>query len=92
MVGVLKTIPKCNHQLEIPCHQDPSTFACTKQRCAKKCVKEVQKTWSPCGHRCKTKCHVDPTGTACPNPCDSLLKCEHPCEGRTQILLITFII
>jgi hypothetical protein len=104
MVGVLKTIPKCNHQLEIPCHQDPSTFACTKpcpkklpcghqcshncgQRCAKKCVKEVQKTWPPCGHTCKTECHVDPTATACPNPCDSSLKCEHPCEGRTQTII-----
>ena len=98
-VDVMKIVSECRHVVVMRCHQDPSTFQCTKpcrkklncghacpakcgEPCATKCQQAVIKTWSPCGHRCKTLCHIDPTKTRCPEPCNSLLKCEHTCQGK----------
>ena len=66
---------------ELRCgHVCPNT--CGKV-CESRCPKEVEKTWSPCGHTCKTRCYVDPKIAKCPQPCGSLLKCEHTCTGKT---------
>ena len=100
MVTVSKVVPRCDHEMQMPCHQEPSTFRCTApcpkklscghvcpnkcgDPCARKCQKEVKKTWSPCGHSNKTRCYVDPTVEECPHPCGTLLKCEHICSGKS---------
>ena len=54
MVAISKTIPQCNHVLDVPCHQDPSTFVCTKP-----CQKMLL-----CGHPCSNKCG-EPCATQC---------------------------
>ena len=76
----------CKFQCTIPC---PKELLCGHncplkcgEPCLKICQKKVTKTWSPCGHECKTRCYIDPTETGCPEPCNSLLKCEHLCKGR----------
>ncbi|XP_028413342.1 NFX1-type zinc finger-containing protein 1-like [Dendronephthya gigantea] len=70
MVKVFKVIPKCNHSLEMPCHQDPSTFQCTKP-----CPRQLD-----CGHDCPKKC-----GQVCPKKCVKLVPktwalCGHTCN------------
>ena len=103
MVMLSKIVPRCGHTMQMPCHQDPSTFQCTKpcpkirpcghrcpkkcgDPCPRKCLEEVTKTWPLCGHTNKTQCSVDPETAECPHACGEVLKCEHPCSGRENVL------
>ncbi|XP_028967257.1 NFX1-type zinc finger-containing protein 1 [Galendromus occidentalis] len=76
--------PTCEKKCEklLPCGH-PCDMKCT-QICQKLCKAEVEVV-SICGHRVKVACHIrsDARGVAslCRQPCGSLLKCEHTCEG-----------
>ncbi|XP_028413341.1 NFX1-type zinc finger-containing protein 1-like isoform X2 [Dendronephthya gigantea] len=72
MVEVYKKVPQCNHILVMACHQDPSSFLCTKP-----CPKKL-----PCAgaHNCPKKC-----GEACARECKELVPkkwtpCGHTCN------------
>ncbi|XP_074616895.1 uncharacterized protein LOC141876266 isoform X2 [Acropora palmata] len=49
-----KLVPKCSHEQQIPCSQDPEEFSCRM-----KCEKML-----PCGHECGNKC-----GEKCSSKC-----------------------
>ena len=75
MNKVKKIIPRCQHALEMPCYQDPSTFQCTDP-----CRKKL-----PCGHPCPNKC-----GEPCARKCKKkVLKkwspCKHTCETACHV-------
>lgn len=69
-----------------PCTKNlPCGHACPNkcgEACTKRCLEQVTKKWFPCGHSNKTPCYIDPATEKCPNPCGTVLKCEHICTGR----------
>ncbi|KAG1963351.1 NFX1-type zinc finger-containing protein 1 [Pimephales promelas] len=67
-VLVNKIIPSCQHNQEVPCHQDPATFECQE---------DCQKTL-PCGHPCKATC-----GVSCTSQCMTRVQMELRC-GHVQ--------
>ena len=75
MDETFKVVPRCQHRLAMPCHQDPSTFQCTKP-----CPKKLR-----CGHACPNKC-----GEPCARKCiEEVLKlwspCHHTCKTRCHV-------
>ena len=75
MVEVFKVVPRCNHLLGMPCHQDPSTFQCTKP-----CPKKLR-----CGHSCPNQC-----GERCARKCVEEVRkmwssCNHTCKTQCHI-------
>ena len=75
MVKIPKTIPQCNHVLDVPCHQDPSTFPCSKP-----CLRKLR-----CGHPCTKTC-----GEPCTPRCmEEVLKtwspCDHTCKTQCHV-------
>ncbi|KAA0199814.1 hypothetical protein HAZT_HAZT003215 [Hyalella azteca] len=65
---VVKTIEKCGHVIEMPCHQNPA-----EKRCRKKCDLRLE-----CGHSCNQTCHVDSDPEhleyLCQSPCSRNMK------------------
>ncbi|KAJ8042133.1 NFX1-type zinc finger-containing protein 1 [Holothuria leucospilota] len=86
----------CGHNQEIKCHEQNSTEIhcrepCDKvlecgHRCKNKCGEgctsycrvKVRKKFQ-CGHEVPTDCGNNEE--KCPEPCNSILKCDHPCQG-----------
>ena len=96
-VLVPKMVPGCKHRQIMACHKDPSTFSCREEcahilschhqctaRCGDphttRCVKPTQFTW-PCGHSGIIECYQSRSWPPCPQPCSSLLQCDHKCSG-----------
>ena len=94
---VTKQHPRCNHDMDVQCHMDPSKVPCQLQ-CTKllQCGHFCQETCSwpctvrcmvpvdcslPCGHKLKIHCHQNPREVSCPEPCKKLLDCGHECSG-----------
>ena len=72
MVRVLKVIPDCNHEQQVPCSVDPANF---------KCMELMPKQASPCGHVNQVQCSVAPSDIACQEPCGKV-ECGHACWGE----------
>ena len=72
MMPMNKLIPVCNHQQDVPCHQDPSTF---------QCLEKVEKMLQ-CGHKKYVPCHMkNNEDLYCLVECDEMLECGHICKG-----------
>ena len=81
MEKVKKIIPECEHEQQVPCSQDPSTFKCTKMvltkascghRCHKicgqpcgPCMEKVKKIIPECEHEQEVPCFQDPSAFKC---------------------------
>ncbi|XP_046560629.1 NFX1-type zinc finger-containing protein 1-like [Haliotis rubra] len=91
---VVKTIPKCQHTLEIPCSVDPELHVCPNAcdkmlECGHKCgnlcgyehicYETVSKTW-PCGHTGEVLC-TEQDQAPCLVGCNAILQCGHSCEA-----------
>ncbi|XP_041836553.1 NFX1-type zinc finger-containing protein 1 [Melanotaenia boesemani] len=73
-----KCVKKCE---KILCDQGHRcTLVCHKE-CPKKCPEKVMKIIPQCQHAQKVPCHQDPKTFVCQEPCQKLLKCEHPCDS-----------
>ena len=93
---VEKTIPKCGHKQQVPCHQSPETFTCREEcrkllECGHRCYKFCGNACTSlctvqvehkwsCGHSGKVRCY-ERDDAVCPAPCTEFLKCKHPCGG-----------
>ncbi|KAF2760220.1 hypothetical protein EJ05DRAFT_275976 [Pseudovirgaria hyperparasitica] len=80
---VRKTVPGCDHVLEVPCHEDVTTLTF---KCDHACNKSLE-----CGHNCRRKCSacrikkedkpVAINHGLCKQPCGrAFATCEHNCE------------
>ncbi|CAC5383765.1 NFX1-type zinc finger-containing protein 1 [Mytilus coruscus] len=63
---VVKTIPKCQHRKQMPCHEDPQSASCDKR-----CQAIIS-----CGHRCQKQC-TDPCNIE--DDCKELVKINARC-------------
>ncbi|XP_045199802.2 NFX1-type zinc finger-containing protein 1-like [Mercenaria mercenaria] len=96
-VPVIKIIPACKHEQSVQCFLDPNEFVCLMpcegslpcgHKCTevcgnphtKKCKVEVKRIL-PCGHTISIECYRRKEAIECNSPCQTLLKCEHFCEG-----------
>ena len=68
---VEKVIPKCGHQMHIPCHQNPNLV-----KCLLRSVKEITR----CGHKHIMPCHMHPSEFQCRLPCEKTCINDHPCK------------
>lgn len=92
---VTRKLPGCEHEVEMPCGEDPSRFKCGKEcggtigchhlTCRNRCSSCVDGGHGPC----KQKCDKDLTNCShrCHSPCHSAAKddcgpCNAPCEIR----------
>ncbi|XP_063429947.1 NFX1-type zinc finger-containing protein 1-like [Mytilus trossulus] len=94
-ITVPKIIPKCGHVQNVPCSQEPITFACLekceiilscKHICQNSCgdshtvsCQEEITKTWPCGHSSTVKCCKQ--DGKCPKQCRQILDCEHICKG-----------
>ncbi|CAK8680919.1 unnamed protein product [Clavelina lepadiformis] len=92
---VLKVVPNCGHEQEMPCHMDPDKFQC-KHSCDKlcdsghkcqlkcsdtcKCTALIHKVMPKCGHKQEMQCHKDPSKYNCDHPCEKLCQSGHKCQ------------
>ena len=90
-----KELP-CGHLKKIACNLPPSGAVC-RDRCEKllpckhpcanecsmpcttRCEEKTTKTDWDCGHRVNVRCSDGPE--SCPQPCTSVLSCDHACSG-----------
>ena len=95
---VVKRIHLCDHEVKMPCQQDPSTFACThpcsetlhcghicQELCSKPCTMVCRvkvEKELPCGHLADVPCFLDVSAVKCREPCDAVLDCGHQCSGQ----------
>ena len=95
---VVKKIDRCGHEIEMPCHRDPSSYPCTVQcdnklACGHSCqelcsmphtlkCQVLVKKELPCGHSGDIPCALDVKEAKCNVPCDKLLDCGHKCPGN----------
>jgi hypothetical protein len=87
----------CGHPITLACSDDVNIAKCKEQcvktlvcghrcqakcsaSCTKKCMELVKKTDFSCGHDNTLACSA--TQKDCRVPCNTLLECEHPCDGR----------
>ena len=97
LVEVKKQIPQCEHKIKMKCYENPSTFPCTapcqkllccghlcqklcSEKCDRYCPVKVEKDLH-CSHSVSVACHENVGSIKCRAPCDTLLKCEHECQG-----------
>ena len=94
---VQKRLPECGHSMNIPCHEKPSKFHCSRQcqkvlkcghRCQMLCSEPCAYQCSvivtkclPCGHNANVMCYQKPEDIECKVPCGALLQCLHECVG-----------
>ncbi|GIY60264.1 NFX1-type zinc finger-containing protein 1 [Caerostris darwini] len=87
-----KRILVCGHECKSPCSescppcQQPCENQCSHSKCPKTCGEPCEKCMEPCTWSCEHKkcnrvCGEPCDRTACDEPCQLLLKCEHPCIG-----------
>ena len=87
----------CKHTMTLACSYDVSIAKCKEQcektlvcghrcqakcgaPCTKECMELVKKTDFSCGHENTLACSA--TQKDCRVPCDTLLECGHPCDGK----------
>ena len=71
-VKMLRSLPNCDHQVELLCHQDPSTVICYTP-----CTKVIPK----CGHSKEMYCYEDPSHATCFEKLTKVIpKCGHSQE------------
>ncbi len=64
---VTKTVPKCAHQVAMPCSNDVWDF-----KCPRPCERSLS-----CGHPCRSHCGDDCTATKCKEKVEKTLPCGH---------------
>jgi hypothetical protein len=90
-------ILECGHPITLACCDDVNIAKCKEQcvktlvcghrcqaacsaSCTNKCMELVKKTDLSCGHENTMACSA--TQKDCRVPCNTLLECGHPCDGR----------
>ncbi|XP_051996715.1 NFX1-type zinc finger-containing protein 1-like [Xyrauchen texanus] len=73
-VRIEKIIPSCQHNQNVPCHQDPADFVCQEH-----CQKSLA-----CGHPCKAPCG-EPCTARCMEKVSMKLKCGHMQEESCHV-------
>ncbi|XP_076063757.1 NFX1-type zinc finger-containing protein 1-like isoform X2 [Oratosquilla oratoria] len=73
---VEKTVPSCNHKIEIECHKEASA-----KHCQNKCTLTLE-----CQHQCKARC-CDP----CTNECQQIVKTSKKCPKGHAIGLPCYL-
>ncbi|XP_022807780.1 NFX1-type zinc finger-containing protein 1-like [Stylophora pistillata] len=99
-VPMLKRLPQCGHEQDVPCQTDPENFSC-KEKCEKilPCGHNCQdlcgnpctrlckfscKKVLSCGHEKYLPCFKDPIDTRCTSSCTKVLECGHPCSKKCK--------
>ena len=94
---VEKQIPHCGHEIKMKCCENPSAFPCSApcqklllcghvcqklchESCGIFCPIKVEKVL-PCDHSITVACYENVESIKCSVPCNTLLKCEHECQG-----------
>ena len=70
--SVNKVLPKCKHEIVMPCHRDPSLCICDRP-----CTFHIS-----CGHRCQKRC-TKPCNTE--QNCHELVKTTGRCGHKVQV-------
>ena len=94
---VEKQVPQCGHQMRMKCHENPSTFPCSapcqkilwcghicQKMCSEPCdlfCPVLMEKSLPCGHSVTVECNENVGDIKCLEPCNTLLKCGHECQG-----------
>ena len=94
-VSIRRPLPKCGHEVEMVCSENPEQFACEYDcpkilpcghpcsgKCSQPCGKckiKTVKTLPACGHQLELPCYKDPSEVSCKSPCTKTLICGHPC-------------
>ena len=95
---VVRRIDLCRHEIKMPCHQDPSTFACPEpcshilncrhicqEFCSVPCTQNCNILVEKkllCDHVKNIPCYLDVSKAECRKPCDAFLDCGHKCPGQ----------
>jgi hypothetical protein len=64
---VTKTLPKCGHEVALPCSVDVNVFKCTRR-----CERLLE-----CGHPCRSDCGDDCTAKKCKEKVEKTFPCGH---------------
>ena len=92
-----RRVTKCGHKMKMKCHENPTMFPCSAQcqkplrcghfcqrlcsePCNTRCSVKVPKVL-PCSHNATVPCHKSVETIICSVPCNTLLQCEHECQG-----------